>query len=76
MFVNKDDTVARVPGRLDNREVRAHRAELREYKLAIGHDEQTLAAALTALLGAPSEVRMCVWGEAWATCVIQSGHRL
>jgi len=57
VFANKGDAVTAVPGRLDNREARTRRTELREYHIAIGQDEKTLADALTALLGAPSNDR-------------------
>lgn len=64
VFANKGDSVDHRPEGVDSRGLRDLRADLRETKKAIAHDEKTITAALTDLFGEPVRVR---FGQGSAT---------
>lgn len=64
VFANKGDSIAVQPENDDRRGLRDLRAELRETRRTIAHDEKVITAALTDLLGEPLRVR---FGQGSAT---------
>lgn len=58
VFANKGDAVSLVTGMLDNADVSARRADLRENRKAIGADAGNLESALNGLFGASSDAKL------------------